>query len=613
MNLRAEPAVSRDAAELEAARNEIESLSYSVSHELRAPLRAIRGYTDMLLGKSSALERDESTRMLKQVRENAEHMNRLIDGLLHFSRAASQTLGNQRMNVSELVRAAVAELRASEPQRNIEVSIGKLPACWGDRPMLREVFNRLLANAFKFTATREKAVIRIGGRSSRTETIYFVRDNGVGFDMRYADKLFGVFQRLHAADEFPGTGVSLSVVQRIVTRHRGRVWAEAKPAQGATFYVALPKPGANGHEMSFAARGEKNAPRLKLRVLTLEDNPYDRQLIGARLAEDFDCEMTVAGGRREFEAALKEGTFDLILSDYALPQFDGVSALHIVRKKNPDVPFILISGTLGEEQAVECLKAGATDFVLKQRLVRLGPAVRRALRDAQDRVRQRQADQAVHELSGRLLRVQDEERRRIARELHDSLAQNLLALSVNLHAAQRLDKSGGKLHSLLVDSVTLTDETTNAIRTLSYLLHPPVLDAIGLGGALSDYVAGFARRSGIKVELSVPERFGRLPGDVEMALFRVVQESLTNVHRHSGSARATIELQRGREEIVLEIQDFGDGISPEVSTGQTPSLALGVGIAGMRERLQQLGGRLQIESSSAGTRVLAVVPNRSNA
>jgi signal transduction histidine kinase len=359
-----------------------------------------------------------------------------------------------------------------------------------------------------------------------------------------------------------------------------------------------------------AKRKSLPSPNVKLRILVLEDNIQDRELICSRLEEEsIDCEMIFTSGRHDFKAALEAGGFNMVFSDYSLPQFDGISALQMVRRKDPDVPFILISGELGEEQAVECLKLGATDYILKQRLARLGPAVRRAWQEAEARARQRRADEALHELSGRLLRLQDEERRRIARELHNTLAQNLLALSLNLNFAQRLVPTGeGQLQTAMVECVNLADDTAKALRHVSYLLHPPALDSIGLPGALSDYVSGFSRRTGIKVGLHVQKKFGRLPGEIETALYRIVQESLANVQAHSGSASAKVELRRDDGTIVVEIQDAGRGLPPHTLQVPRAPGSIGIGIPGMRERLQLLHGRLEIQSSSAGTCVRAVLP-----
>jgi len=348
-----------------------------------------------------------------------------------------------------------------------------------------------------------------------------------------------------------------------------------------------------------------------LRVLILEDQPLDVELLCARLrAEGFEPEPTNVSDGRGFEAALTQQEFDVILSDYSLPQFDGVTAVRIARERKPDVPCILVSGMLGEEQAVECLKAGATDYVLKQRLARLGPAVRRALQDSEVRRREKEAAATIRELSRRLLRLQDGERRRIAHALHEEVAQDLTALGLNLAAVQELlTGKQTKAKQALHDCRALTEKTLKEIRTLSYLLHPPILEALGLPGALRDYVNGFSRRSGIITDLNVPEDFTRLPAEVETALFRVAQESLTNVQRHSGSSKASVVLRRQDKEVVLEIQDFGSGIPPERLNGFTSASTsdLSVGIVGMREWLSQLGGRLAIDGGQTGTRVTAVV------
>jgi len=351
-------------------------------------------------------------------------------------------------------------------------------------------------------------------------------------------------------------------------------------------------------------------PELNLRILALEDNLDDRELIRAELkSENIGGELVFTNGRHDFVAAFEQKRFDIVLSDYSLPQFNGLAALRLVRVKEPDLPFILISGAIGEEQAVECLKLGATDYVLKERLVRLGPAIRRAWREAEARARQRRNEEAIRELSGQLLRLQDEERRRIARQLHDSLAQNLLVLSLNLNFAQRLvSEREGELASLVTECVNMADETAKALRHVSYSLHPPVLDSVGLPGALSDYVADFNRRTKIKVTLHVPKKFARLPTEIETALYRVAQESLSNVHEHSGSESATVTLRREKKNVVLEIRDAGRGFPAEnLRAPKTPG-NIAVGIPGMRERMQLLHGRLEIRSGPAGTLIRAIVP-----
>jgi len=221
-----------------------------------------------------------------------------------------------------------------------------------------------------------------------------------------------------------------------------------------------------------------------------------------------------------------------------------------------------------------------------------------------------QAEEKLSHLSGRLLRSQDEERSRIARELHDSTAQGLAALVINL---TRLEDStamaGPEARDTISDSLALAEQCAREVRTLSYLLHPPLLDELGLGPALRQYVEGFVQRSGIQVNLNVAEGMNRLPQEVATTLFRIVQESLTNIHKHSGSPTAQIALARSNGELTLEVRDRGHGIAPDARDEIGGSFSgLGVGITGMRERVRQLGGSLAIQSSGEGTTVKATLP-----
>jgi hypothetical protein len=226
-------------SELEAANKELESFSYSVSHDLRAPLRAISSYSTMLVEDFATQIPSEAQHLLTKVTDNAHRMGALIEHLLHFSQLSRQALARQSVDLSVMVREIVDELCKESGSRSIDVRTGDLPTVIGDAVLLRQVFVNLLSNSFKFTRNKTRALIEVGCRHQAAETIYFVRDNGAGFDMQYAGKLFGVFQRLHGNAEFEGTGIGLSLVQRIIQRHGGRIWAEAAPGKGAIFEFTL--------------------------------------------------------------------------------------------------------------------------------------------------------------------------------------------------------------------------------------------------------------------------------------------------------------------------------------------------------------------------------------
>src|SRR5437588_770617 len=232
--------LERRNSELTAVNKELESFSYSVSHDLRAPLRAMNGFAQAVIEDYGQLLPQDGQRFLRTIRDGAQRMETLIDDLLAFSRLSRTALEKHPIDMKGVVGTVLGELRVAAQDRNLDIRIEELMPVFGDRALLKQVWTNLLSNAIKYTRDRGMAVVEIGCFTRNGENVYFVRDNGVGFDMRYADKLFGVFQRLHRADEFEGTGVGLAIVQRIVNRHGGRAWAEATIGQGATFYFALP-------------------------------------------------------------------------------------------------------------------------------------------------------------------------------------------------------------------------------------------------------------------------------------------------------------------------------------------------------------------------------------
>ncbi len=234
-----EQRVAARTSELEAANRELESFSYSVSHDLRAPLRSIDGFSRILLDEHSDQLTSDEHRYLQLVRRSAQQMALLIDALLNFSRMGRVDLNRTLQDPATVAREALADLGEEMKGRAVEVTIENMPPCNADTSMLRRVYYNLLSNALKFTRQKDHAVILAGSQSEGDRTVYFVRDNGVGFDMKYVDKLFQVFQRLHSAREYEGTGVGLAIVQRIIQRHGGRIWVESEPEKGTTFFFTL--------------------------------------------------------------------------------------------------------------------------------------------------------------------------------------------------------------------------------------------------------------------------------------------------------------------------------------------------------------------------------------
>ncbi len=226
--------------ELKIANRELEAFSYSVSHDLRAPLRAVSTFSQALLGEHSANLTDEGKRLLQNVNAGAAHMDRLITDLLRLSQLNRQPLHKQPVRFAEMVRRIIDGMTHERGGRNIEFLIAEFPTWQVDQGLIQQVFVNLLSNAIKFTRERAQARIEVGYRMDGTTLVCFVKDNGAGFNMKYMNKLFGVFQRLHSAEQFEGTGVGLSIVRRIVERHGGKVWVDGEQDVGATFYFSLP-------------------------------------------------------------------------------------------------------------------------------------------------------------------------------------------------------------------------------------------------------------------------------------------------------------------------------------------------------------------------------------
>ncbi|HET8984149.1 MAG TPA: ATP-binding protein [Trueperaceae bacterium] len=231
--------VAERTGRLEEANSELEAFSYSVSHDLRSPLRSINGFAQILLEEEAANLSEGGRENLDVIRDSAREMGQLIDDLLTFSRLGRQPLNSQELDMGELVRTALADLRADIGSRRIEFIVGDLPPAEGDPQLVRQLLVNLLANAIKFTSKSEFARVEVGATVERDRVSYFVKDNGAGFDMRYVDKIFGVFQRLHSVDEFAGTGVGLALVQRVASRHGGDVTAHGELGVGATFTFSL--------------------------------------------------------------------------------------------------------------------------------------------------------------------------------------------------------------------------------------------------------------------------------------------------------------------------------------------------------------------------------------
>lgn len=350
-----------------------------------------------------------------------------------------------------------------------------------------------------------------------------------------------------------------------------------------------------------------------LRILHLEDDPLDAEFIKSTLEEEgIDCDILRVETRDDFAAAIDRSEFDILFSDYLLPGFDGLSALALAKEKCPDIPFIFISGNMGEELAINTLTSGATDYVMKNRLSRLIPSVCRALQEAMDRAERRKAvadlkksHEQLRQLAAHLQSVREEERKNIAREIHDELGQSLTALKIDLSriTAKLLNNPGNESTAgQLNAAVVLVSSTIGTVKQICTNLRPPLLDHLGIGAAIEWQAEEFQRRSGVRCEVAVASDVFTIDMDIATALFRIFQEALTNVLKHSQATRVEASLTEEAGKIALQIHDNGVGIAEEQMSKRKS-----FGLLGMRERLYPLGGTISISGKKQGGTTLTII------
>jgi len=539
-----------------------------------------------------------------------------------------------------------------------------------DRDMWEKIVLNLISNAFKFTFDGEIAV-SIDRKEDFAELRVRDTGVGIPREAmpKLFERFHRVANTRGRTHE--GSGIGLALVHELIKLHGGSIRAESVVEEGTTFIVTvpfgqghLPKNQIGGTPslsstvlgpMPFVEEALRwlpdsasvetpshedevfptaSRPALKggrrARILIADDNADMRQYLTRLLADHYRVEA-VADGKSAM-ANVRERSPDLVVSDIMMPEFDGVELLKQMRaeEKTRGIPVVLLSARAGEESRVEGMQAGADDYLVKpfsarELLARIGARleIARVQKEAEGQLRANQAElerkveertqelsiasQELRELSARILQAQDEERRRLARELHDGVGQLLAAASMEV---ANVVGGGGPMWSG-ADSASnlesLIKQVNQEIRTMSYLLYPPLLDEVGLRSALAEYAQGFAQRSGIEVSLDVPGHLPRLERDLELCLFRIVQECLTNIHRHAESETAAIRITCDDEALKLEVRDRGKGISPEKLSG-IQFQGMGVGIRGMRERVRHFGGDIAFQSNRSGTTVCVVVP-----
>ncbi|MGD0885629.1 MAG: response regulator [Thermodesulfovibrionales bacterium] len=349
-----------------------------------------------------------------------------------------------------------------------------------------------------------------------------------------------------------------------------------------------------------------------LRVLHLEDNAFDAEFVKTTLEEEgIACDMLRVETRADYISAIDKGNFDIIFADYSLPSFDGLSALAIATEKCPDIPFIFVTGNMGEERAIETLKSGATDYVLKNGLSRLVPSVRRSLREATERIKRKEAEEELQRsreelrnFSSHLQAAREEDRARIAREIHDELGRGLMAVKMDLSWLKKKYKDDAVLTEKSAAMTRVIDETIRSVKTICAELRPGLLDTFGLSAAVEWEAKVFEKRTGIDCEVTVSPKDIVTDEKRSSAVFRIFQEALTNVALHAKATKVTARLEKLNGNIVMSISDNGRGISEkDISKSKC------FGLIGMKERVHSFGGELEINGvPNKGTTIIINIP-----
>jgi PAS domain S-box-containing protein len=665
-----------DVGPLEAAIKELEAFSYSVAHDLRSPLRAVGGFSRILLDEYAPQMADEAQGYLRLVSDSARHMNQLVDGLLEFSRLGCQPLQKESVLLIPLVRQVLAELATEHAGRKLEISIGDLPACRGDPLLLKQLFVNLLSNAIKFTGQRAIGHIAIGWHGVGGEVVYFVKDDGAGFNRQYAHKLFGVFQRLHRAEDYAGTGVGLAIAQRIVRRHGGRIGADGVVGHGATFSFTLGRAPVNAAEWP-VARQQAPAPESigfdisppeasmavmeynvtdilpwtvarssiatvvpvpkPLRVLFVEDRPSDAILeVHLLVQAGFAPEWRRVETESEYLAHLDPAP-DIILADYTLPQFSGLEALRLLRERGLAIPFILITGVAGEEAAVSALHLGADDYLLKDRLARLGQAVTRALERYTLRQETQRSELALlhQERTGRAeaeaaVRMRDEF---VAIASHE-LRTPVTVIKATAQVLLRLINSGDLKSTLAIDRLQTVNVMSDRLKVLiadlldvsrlrtgRLQLQPELLDLATLAREVVNEQR-LQAGSACPLELSTVGVLPPLRADA-FRMRQVFSNLVENAIKYSPTGtEVNVHLREQDLGVLVTVSDLGIGLPPGAAQNifepfgrasnatrqQLPGMGLGLYIA--RQIVEQHGGRIWADSpgEGLGTRVNAWLP-----
>ena len=613
---------------IEAERFKTEFLS-NVSHELRTPLTLILGPVEALLDDPGGGLNAQQARSLQVIHNNSVRLLKMISGLLDFSKLAEGAFQPQAepIEIVSLTRSIWSDFSPLMDRKKLHGTFEcEESEIWvlSDRYLYERIIFNLLSNAVKFT--NEEGAVHARLVLAEQGIRISLQDSGIGMSPAEAAGIFERFRQGEgsSARRFEGIGLGLALVREFTELLHGTVALQTQLGRGSTFTINLPAtPADNSGQLNNPASTliRSSERFLELPVSAADFAPPAVAGASVLLAEDNvelathitrllhnSCQISVANDGEQALQLLHTGKLpELVIADIMMPKRDGLQLCRDI-KANPntaEIPVVLLTALTHRDALLEGWEAGADEYLFKpfhpQELI---TRIRSLLKAARGRKRSREQ---VERLSFQLLHVQDRERQRIAREVHDGIGQYVSGLSLALGRLRTCtDDPNPEFRQALADCSELIGAAGREIRSISYLLYPPMMNELGLKSALQWLVAGYQERSEIAVSFEAPADLGKLQPEVEIALFRIAQESLNNVHRHSDSDSAVVRLLQRADQVVLEVADHGKGMPSE---NFDPWTDAGVGIRGMRERVRELKGSFKLDSSpNNGVTVRVALP-----
>jgi PAS domain S-box-containing protein len=601
----------------------------NISHELRTPLALILGPVWKTLEAGELTE--DTRRDLEVVERNARLLLRHVNDLLDLAKIDAGRLGPTyaEVDLAQLARLTASHFRALAAERDItyvedtpESLVAEV-----DAPQVERIMLNLLSNAFKFTPAGGR--VRVGLCRDGAHAALEVEDTGPGVPSHLRQAIFERFRQVErgSARRFGGTGLGLSIAKEFIDLHGGGITvADRRGGQGSVFRVELPLRAPKGTEVrrdaaqpdstsepqlveelglcSPARPAPGLAPAGSPVVLVVEDNPDMNAFIARTLSARYHV-VSAFDGHEGLSRAL-ERTPDLILCDIMMAGMSGEQLVRAIRERPAldGVPIVLLTAKVDDDALrATLLRDGAQDYLNKP--ISAEHLLAKAGRLIADRRRVAEELHRTQAVSASLLRVHDQERKRIAEELHENIAQWLCGVQLTLSLAQRPDAApSAEVRRILAEGLDLLRQSSESIRALCSVLHPALLDHCGLRAAMEGHVEDFARRTGLAVTLDIPENLGDLPAGYDLTLFRIMEEALTNVDRHSACAAVTVRLFHDGPDVLLEVIDE----APAGSVERTETFGREASSSAMHERARSVGGRLEVRAGTKGTSFRAVLP-----